>query len=202
MLSGTRLGHRQSSTLSLSFWQVCIFSHNLCFACVSLDFFAKSPFFQKKQSTERTKRGYKVVEVSCLKAALSITISYISILIETLGKIKFIAVHYRFDKSDWMKHCDEHGQESNQSCNQVVDILNDIPKALNYFADFVENQMMMHDIGAVYMAAPPSEAEVKSGMEIILKERLGDDFKLLSAADLVPYIHQQWVLFHAWKSEF
>ena len=108
-----------------------------------------------------------------------------------LGTTKFIAVHYRFDKSDWMKHCEDQGKQDNASCNQVIDILNDIPKALNYFADYVENQMLMHDIGAVYMAAPPSEAEVKSGMEIILKERLGDDFKLLSAADLVPYIHQQ-----------
>ena len=110
---------------------------------------------------------------------------------EVLGTTKFIAVHYRFDKSDWMKHCEDQGKQDNTSCNQVIDILNDIPKALNYFADYVENQMLMHDIGAVYMAAPPSEAEVKSGMEIILKERLGDHFKLLSAADLIPYIHQQ-----------
>ena len=81
--------------------------------------------------------------------------------------------------------------EDNQSCNQVIDILNDIPKALNYFADYVENQVFLHDIQAVYVAAPPSEAEVKSGMEIILKERLGDHFKLLSSADLMPYIEQQ-----------
>ena len=46
-------------------------------------------------------------------------------------------------------------------------------------------------MSAVYLAAPPGEVEVKSGMEIILKERLGDQFKFFSSADLIPYIEQQ-----------
>ena len=73
----------------------------------------------------------------------------------------------------------------------MTDIVNDIPKALNYFADYVESQAALNNMSAVYLAAPPGEVEVKSGMEIILKERLGDQFKFFSSADLIPYIEQQ-----------
>ena len=47
--------------------------------------------------------------------------------LENLEGIKFIAVHYRFDKDDWMKHCSE-STAVNPACEKVIDILNDIPK--------------------------------------------------------------------------
>ena len=49
------------------------------------------------------------------------------IILENLEGIKFIAVHYRFDKDDWMKHCSE-STAVNPACEKVIDILNDIPK--------------------------------------------------------------------------
>ena len=50
---------------------------------------------------------------------------------------------------------------------------------------------LLNNITAVYMAAPLNEEEVKSGMEIILKERLGDKIDFFSSVDLKPYIEQQ-----------
>ena len=50
-----------------------------------------------------------------------------TIVLENLEGIKFIAVHYRFDKDDWMKHCSE-STAVNPACEKVIDILNDIPK--------------------------------------------------------------------------
>lgn len=100
---------------------------------------------------------------------------------------KYIAVHYRFDTNDWMNHCD--GKEDNLTCERVVEVMHDVPKALANFADYVERQVYMTGIQAVYLAVPLSEAEVRSGMRMVLQERLGPDFPMYSSEELFPYVH-------------
>ena len=107
-----------------------------------------------------------------------------------------ILVHYRFDSNDWMNHCD--GKEDNLTCERVVEVMHDVPKALENFADYVERQVkfnqkyflskdveklffcdiyfsflkvMVAGIEAVYLAVPLSEAEVRSGMKVVLQDR-------------------------------
>ena len=47
----------------------------------------------------------------------------------------------------------------------------------------------MSGIQAVYLAVPLSEAEVRSGMRMVLQERLGPDFPMYSSEELFPYVH-------------
>jgi len=104
-----------------------------------------------------------------------------------LNKLKFIAVHYRFDSNDWMNHCD--GKDDNLTCERVVEVMHDVPKALANFADYVERQVAVAGIQAVYLAVPLSEAEVRSGMKMVLQERLGKNFPMYSSEELFPYVH-------------
>lgn len=100
---------------------------------------------------------------------------------------KYLAVHYRFDTNDWMNHCD--GKDDNLTCERVVEVMHDVPKALANFADYVERQVAIAGIQAVYLAVPLSEAEVRSGMKVVLRERLGADFPMYSSEELFPYVH-------------
>jgi len=100
---------------------------------------------------------------------------------------KFLAVHYRFDSNDWMNHCD--GKEDNLTCERVVEVMHDVPKALENFADYVERQVMVAGIEAVYLAVPLSEAEVRSGMKVVLQDRLGPEFPMYSSEELFPFVY-------------
>jgi len=104
-----------------------------------------------------------------------------------LDNKKFLAVHYRFDSNDWMNHCD--GKEDNLTCERVVEVMHDVPKALENFADYVERQVMVAGIEAVYLAVPLSEAEVRSGMKVVLQDRLGADFPMYSSEELFPFVY-------------
>ena len=57
---------------------------------------------------------------------------------------KYLAVHYRFDTNDWMNHCD--GKDDNLTCERVVEVMHDVPKALANFADYVERQVIYNII--------------------------------------------------------
>jgi len=104
-----------------------------------------------------------------------------------LGNKKYIAVHYRFDTNDWMNHCT--GKDDNLTCERVVQVMHNVPKALANFADYVERQVYLAGIQAVYLAVPLSEAAVRSGMRMVLQERLGKDFPMYSSEELFPYVH-------------
>lgn len=104
-----------------------------------------------------------------------------------LGDKKYIAVHYRFDTNDWMNHCT--GKDDNLTCERVVQVMHNVPKALAHFADYVERQVYLAGIQAVYLAVPLSEAAVRSGMRMVLQERLGKDFPMYSSEELFPYVH-------------
>jgi len=86
-----------------------------------------------------------------------------------------------------MNHCD--GKEDNLTCERVVEVMHDVPKALANFADYVERQVYIAGIQAVYLAVPLSEKEVRSGMRMVLQERLGADFPMYSSEELFPYVH-------------
>lgn len=47
-------------------------------------------------------------------------------------------------------------------------------------------------IQAVYLAVPLSEKEVRSGMRLVLQERLGADFPMYSSEELFPYVHARY----------
>ena len=52
--------------------------------------------------------------------------------------------------------------------------------------------MAVAGIQAVYLAVPLSEAEVRSGMKMVLQERLGKNFPMYSSEELFPYVHARW----------
>ena len=67
--------------------------------------------------------------------------------------------------------------------------MEDVPRALKQFVDYLEYQVLKYKIQAVYVAVPLTEEAIRDGMKKMVKERLGPDFPVWSSEDLFPFVY-------------
>ncbi|XP_039265084.2 uncharacterized protein LOC120340788 [Styela clava] len=106
------------------------------------------------------------------------------------GGAKFLTVHWRYDKKDWMKRCGElqAGSSRKKLCNEAALIQPpDVAQAVLLKLDDVK--FTVPGITHIYIASPPSEIEFITEVKKILNEK---KFLVYHIPDLTSFLKERY----------
>ena len=108
----------------------------------------------------------------------------------------FAALHWRYNKNDFLRHCPGNSHASQLSFTvsffegwEACKVYEAVTADIENFCDTIEIELQSHNINSIYLAAPPNEIEFISKLSEILIDR---GFKVMTMKDS---LHQMQKLY-------
>lgn len=99
----------------------------------------------------------------------------------------YLAMHWRYDKMDWILHCKRPNYKDSQTCHIVLNALDNLESTAEKIVDYVKLMQKQQKFVGMYIAAPLNAAPLISTIRKALSESL-PGFKVITGEDSLPMV--------------